>query len=149
MSNQPKTPEERLGIDRMAAIRAAANEVGTEAEQSAVITTDDEKIFTPNDKAREAFKRMSDAGSDAMMAQFFEIWEAEGEPRRAGSMAAHAYIRNAARMAVFGAQCAGHPPQIDLWLECCEQAFHDAVTDVGTAFLEVAIDETTASGGLG
>lgn len=100
-----------------------------------------EIIFTPNDKARAAFKRMSDAASDAMMAQFFDIWEAEGDPRKAGSMAAHAYIKNAARMAVFGAQCAGLEPQVDLWHQACEDAFTEALRDVSEAFVTAALGD--------
>ena len=99
----------------------------------------DEIMFTPNDAARAAFKRMGDAAADAMMAQFFDIWEAEGDPRRAGSMAAHAYIRNAARMAVFGARCAGRDPESELWRAACEQAYTDAIREVNTAFVEAAI----------
>lgn len=94
-----------------------------------------EKTFMPTDEARAAFIRMNDAAADAMMEQFFAIWEAEGDPRRAGSMAAHAYIRNAARMDVFGAQCAGQEPQAELWRECCDAAYTDAVRDVTEAFV--------------
>lgn len=93
-----------------------------------------EMTFTPNEKAREAFRRMNNEARDAMMAQFFDIWEAEGDPRRAGSMAAHAYIRNAARMAVFGAQCGGHKPDAELWATCCKDAFDAALSDVAEAF---------------
>lgn len=108
-----------------------------------------ETMFTPNDKARAAFKRMSDTARDEMMAQFFDIWEAEGDPRRAGSMAAHAYIINAARMAVFGAQCAGHEPDSDLWRACCADAFNEALRDVATAFVQAEVEGNQAADGHG
>lgn len=100
-----------------------------------------ETTFTPTDKALEAFKRMSDHASDQMIAQFFDIWEAEGDPRRAGSMAAHAYIRNAARLAVFGAHCAGVDPEPEMWRACCEDALTAALHDVPEAFAEAATIE--------
>lgn len=96
--------------------------------------TETETKFTPSAAARAAFKAMADEGHDAIMERFFGIWEADGDPRRAGSMAAHAFITNAARIAVFGALCGGHEPQQELWQACCEEAFHQAVKDVATAF---------------
>lgn len=96
--------------------------------------------FSPNDEARAAFRRMSVEASDQMTDRFFEIWETAGDPREAGSLAAHAYIKNAARMAVFGARCAGIDPSPDLWLSCCKDAFDNALRDVETAFDIVAGD---------
>lgn len=93
-----------------------------------------ETTFTPSDKAREVFKGLSGASGDAMMERFFELWEAEGESRKAGSMAAHAFVRNAARIAVFGAVCGGYEPNRDLWMQCCGEAFDQAVIDVAKAF---------------
>lgn len=104
---------------------------------------DNETTFKPNDEARAVFRNMSDAACDALMDRFFDLWMAEGEPRRAGSMAAHAYIRNAARIAVFGARCAGHEPQIEAWLGTCEEQFRIAVIDVAEAFAQGAAEESS------
>lgn len=99
-----------------------------------------ETTFRPTEEAKAAFKRMADQASDAMMEHFFAMWEAEGDPRRAGSLAAHAYISRAARVAVFGAHCSGLPPQQELWEAACLDAFNDALRDVNTAFVEAAIE---------
>lgn len=103
-------------------------------------------IFKPTDKAREAFRRMSDAAMDAMQDQFFELWEAEGDPRRAGSMVAHAYIQNAAKIAVFGSRCAGLEPQSDLWRAACEEAFTNAACAVDIAFILTPADVAAPEG---
>jgi hypothetical protein len=95
----------------------------------------DEVMFKPTDKAREVLRRMNDAAMDAMQEQFFELWEAEGDPRRAGSIAAHAYITNAAKIAVFGSRCAGLEPQSDLWRAACEDALTNAIRAVDIAFI--------------
>jgi hypothetical protein len=92
------------------------------------------ETFTQSDKAREVFKAMHQGAHDALMESFFAIWEAEGDAHRAGSMAAHAFIRNGARVAVFGAFCANHEPQEALWMACCKEAFDLAIVDVAAAF---------------
>lgn len=99
--------------------------------------------FTPTEDARKVFRTMYREASDAIMEKFFDLWEASGDPREAGSMAAHAYIKNAARVAVFGARCAGEDPRQHQWQACCDEQFHDAVRDVATAFIQAAIDETS------
>lgn len=104
----------------------------------------EEATFNPNDTARAAFKAMHDEAAGPLMERFFELWEAEGDPRRAGSMAAHAYIRNAARIAVFGARCGGHEPDINMWLDTCQMQFNEAFKAVAEAFLQVAVDEQFA-----
>ena len=93
-----------------------------------------EQIFKPNDEARAAFNRMSNELADRIMDNFFGLWEAEGDPRRAGSMAAHAYIKNAAKVAVFGAKCSGHTPDKALWLAACGDAYEAATKEVSFAF---------------
>jgi len=98
--------------------------------------------FVPNETARAAFRAMDKEAGDVLMEQFFALWEAEGDARRAGSMAAHAYIRNAARIAVFGAECAGHEPEIGMWRATCDEQFEKAVNDVATAFAEAEADDT-------
>lgn len=95
---------------------------------------DTETTFKPTAPAREAFRAMSREAGDVLMERFFDIWEKEGDPRRAGSIAAHAYIRNAAQIAVFGARCGGHEPSIEMWLATCEDQFHEAVKLVEESF---------------
>lgn len=92
------------------------------------------ETFKPTEEAKAAFHRMRSDAFDAVTKQFFDIWEAEGEPQRAGSMAAHAMLSCAARVAVFGAQCAGIEPQRERWREACDQAFTDAVAAVAKSF---------------
>ena len=105
-----------------------------------------EIVFKPSDRAREAFRRMYDSVHDAITEQFFDIFEAEGDWRRAGSMAAQVYIRNAARVAVFGARCAGVEPDADLWRGACNAAFAIALKDVEAVFAEPAINPDAATG---
>lgn len=100
-----------------------------------------DETFTPNDTARTVFKAMDVAAGDILMERFFDLWEADGDPRQAGSMAAHAYIKNGARIAIFGATCGAHEPSIELWLATCEAAFHQALIDVGAAFEQSAADD--------
>lgn len=105
---------------------------------------DDAKIFTPGPEARAAFKRLADAAYDAMSKEFFDMWEAEGDPRRAGSLAAHAYIKNAAKFAVFGAHCAAVEPERDMWMAACAAAYDEATKDVLIAF-DLAEPQASAS----
>ena len=95
---------------------------------------DDKAVFYPGAAAIAAFKRLSDAAYDAMSKDFFDMWEAEGDPRKAGSMAAHAYIKNAAKFALFGAQCAAVEPDRDKWMAACAAAYDEAREAVAIAF---------------
>lgn len=97
------------------------------------MTDDEPEIFNPTDTARSAFKALMGGVTDQVMDGFFDMWEAEDDPRKAGSMVAHAYISNAAKVAVFGAECAGKEPRKDLWLKACEEAYDAATKDVGAA----------------
>lgn len=97
----------------------------------------DEVIFKPTETSRAIMKALSARLGDAADKEFFDAWEAEiadpDAPRMAGSIVAAAYMRLAARYAVFGADCAGREPSLQLWLALAEQNFQDAVKDVETA----------------
>lgn len=96
--------------------------------------------FEPNDKARELFKKFYSDASAATMEEFFDLWEAEGDPRRAGSMMAHKLVILGARFAVFGAVCGGHKPNIALWMEVCRERAEEAIKDVSEAFAAIETD---------
>lgn len=93
-----------------------------------------ETEFKPTDRAREIYRGLAKSAQATAVDGFFDMWEAEGDPRRAGSMAAHIHITNGARVAVFGAMCAGDEPRKDLWMACCEAAYDAAIKDVSDAF---------------
>lgn len=90
--------------------------------------------FKPTDETRAILKALRNDLGDAADKQFFDVWEAEiadpDAPRMAGSVIASAYMRLAARYGVFGADCAGREPNLQLWLALAEQEFRDAVRDV-------------------
>jgi hypothetical protein len=87
--------------------------------------------FQPTDTTRAILKRLAAGLADEAEAKFFDVWEAEisdpDAPRVAGSVIANAYMRNAARFGVFGAQCAGKEPSLKLWLAVAEEQFNDAL----------------------
>ena len=95
------------------------------------------EIFTPTDATRAILKNLRHRLGDDADKEFFDTWEAEisdpDAPRMAGSVVASAYMRLAARYAVFGADCAGREPSLQLWLALAAQEFHDAVKDVANA----------------
>lgn len=92
------------------------------------------RTFKPTGEARAAFERMRLDTFGAAMKQFFDLWDAEGDSHRAGSLAAHALMTCAARIAVFGAQCAGVEPQREMWLAACDAAYAEAVETVEKSF---------------
>lgn len=75
--------------------------------------------------------------------KFFDIWESEiadpMAPRMAGSVIANAYMRLAARFAVFGCECAGREPSRELWLEFAKQQFDDAIADCAESNLKKSL----------
>lgn len=93
--------------------------------------------FAPTEKSREILRGLRQRVGDDADKEFFDSWEAEiansDAPRMAGSIIASAYMRLAARYAVFGAECAGRAPSLQLWLAMAEQEFNEAVTDMATA----------------
>lgn len=94
--------------------------------------------FTPNDASREKYRALAEKINLKYMDEFFELWESQGEhtdaAREAGTMVAHALIDMAARLAIFGAECSGHEPVRDQWIEVCNEHFNRAITDVAEAF---------------
>lgn len=87
--------------------------------------------FTPSDQTRAALQSLHEGLATEAETKFFEVWEAEianhDAPLRAGSIVAAAYMRNAARFAVFGAQCAGQPPRLEQWLAVARENFEKAI----------------------
>lgn len=99
-------------------------------------------VFELTPETKEKLKAFSCADSwQKAMEQFFAFWETENDPRKAGSIVAHGLVRNAARVAVFGAVCDGREPRKDLWMELCSDHFHEAVMDVN-GVMKVASLET-------
>ena len=103
--------------------------------------------FTPTDETRAILKALRNRLGDDADKEFFDVWEAEisdsDAPRMAGSVIASAYMRLAARYGVFGADCAGREPSLQLWLALAEQEFRDAVRDIAEA--KVRCELTTSS----
>lgn len=100
-----------------------------------------EPTFKPNAQTKAILARMhaEDGTLAQMLEEFFALWEAEGKDgaRRAGSIMAHIYVRQAARIAVFGAVCAGgDEPNLDLWLALCKEHGEKALIDVREAFAD-------------
>lgn len=93
--------------------------------------------FNPTAATRSALKHLHQGLANEAEAKFFEVWEREiadpDAPRIAGSIVANAYMRNAARFGVFGAQCAGREPSLELWLAVAREQFDEAVKDCATA----------------
>lgn len=89
------------------------------------------ETFTPTDETRAILRKLAAGLADEAEAKFFDVWESEisdpDAPRIAGSIIANAYMRNAARFGVFGAQCAGKEPSLKLWLAIAEEQFNDAL----------------------
>lgn len=102
-----------------------------------------DSTFTPTDKTRATLKALRNDLGDAADKQFFDVWEAEiadpDAPRMAGSVIASAYMRLAARYGVFGANCAGREPSLQLWLALAEQEFRDAVKDVAESKIRAGL----------
>lgn len=96
------------------------------------------ETFEPTDITRKLFKHLAEKMHDISLGEFFELWEAEDDPRKAGSVVAAAHMRAAARVAVFGAVCAGLEPQEANWLELAKEQFDQALIDVGAAFQKKA-----------
>lgn len=141
---QTSLADEEAQIVKAAAERVARRSGGSPDSKTDPVVSEDEKSFKPNDASRAVFKAMDAKAGDALMERFFDLWEAEGDARRAGSMSAHAYIRNAAHIAVFGARCAGTDPDVECWRAACEEQFHDALRSVAEAFIQAAIDDELA-----
>lgn len=95
--------------------------------------------FTPSEQARGLLQRAFKDESVSSMDEFFALWEAEGCPRRAGSMMAHKFVILGARYAVFGAQCAGVEPNLDLWMNVCREAAERAIADVDESFEQASL----------
>lgn len=93
-----------------------------------------ETTFTPTERAREIALRLADKLNDDATQQFFELWEVEDDPRRAGAILAHMYAWEAAKIAIAGAMFAGKEPDIELWLALCKQKFTDAKVAWDEAF---------------
>lgn len=90
--------------------------------------------FTPSDRTKAMMKVLFPLVGDQASAAFFDAWETEIEnpdaPRRAGSVVATGYMLTAARVAVFGAQCAGANPDRDQWMKFAGEQFDQAVKDL-------------------
>lgn len=100
------------------------------------------ETFTPDDRTRAIFNALHGKINSAGIDEFFEVWEIESDPRKAGSVVAAAYMQIAARIAVFSAQCAGREPSREQWLALAAEQFDKAVTDVSEAITEANRDET-------
>lgn len=74
--------------------------------------------------------------------QFFNLWETEGDPRKAGSVIAHHLMDEAAKIAAFGAVCAGREPDMNQWLALCRERMDAAILDVKDAC--ETVEETDA-----
>jgi hypothetical protein len=109
----------------------------------------DRSEFTPTDTTRVALKSLAGGLADAAEEKFFEVWEAEindpDAPRMAGSVIAAAYMKNAARFAVFGARCAGKEPSLKLWLDLARQNYFEAVDAVNRS-VDIAAEDGTLIG---
>jgi hypothetical protein len=103
--------------------------------------------FTPTDKTRSVLKELSAGLAEKAESHFFEVWEAEiadpDAPRMAGSVIAAAYMKHAARFAIFGAECAGREPSLELWLAMAKENFIDAQRDVLNSIALAEHEETT------
>lgn len=98
--------------------------------------------FTPSPRTLALATAFFTELEKAAETSFFDMWESELEntdaPRRAGSVIANAYMRSAARFAVFGAQCAGVQPDLDQWKKFALEQFGRALEDYARAEQETA-----------
>ena len=77
------------------------------------------ETFDPTEATRERLRNSGQELSNAAMDEFFALWETEGDPRKAGSIVAHRYVIQAAKIAAFGAVCAGQTPRrMDSCISC-------------------------------
>ena len=94
-------------------------------------------IFKPSDKSRAILRELRGNLAEEAEKKFFDIWEAEVAdplaPRLSGSVIANAYMGIAARFAVFGCECAGREPRLELWLELAKEQFEDAIKHCAAA----------------
>lgn len=106
-----------------------------------------DNTFKPTEQSREILRTLRDRLGDDADKEFFDAWEAEvanpDAPRLAGSIIASAYMRLAARYAVFGADCAGREPSLQLWLALAKENFRDAVKDVAEARVRASLLPST------
>lgn len=99
----------------------------------------DPQTFIPKEKVRFLFEKLFDGVSDRGVNQFIHLWESSGEesdPREAGSLVAHAYVTNAARIAIFSCHCARQEPRREQWLALCAEAYDKAMIAVAEAVAE-------------
>jgi hypothetical protein len=126
------------------------DQLSTAQEENATVS--DGRKFTPTDKTRAVLKELAAGLADTAEEKFFEVWEAEisdpDAPRMAGSVIAAAYMRHAARFAIFGAECAGREPSLDLWLAMAKENFIDAQKDVLKSIAIADREPRTAAGSL-
>lgn len=105
--------------------------------------------FKPSDETRAILRELHCNLAEEADKKFFDIWESEiadpMAPRMAGSVIANAYMRLAARFAVFGCECVGREPNRDLWLELAKQQFDDAIVDCAESTLKKTLAATPES----
>jgi hypothetical protein len=89
-----------------------------------------EEEFKVSDKSKAKIAGMKNPliSADDII-DFFDLWETEDDPRKAGSIMANFFLRAAAKFAVFGAFCAGREPSRELWLGTCNSVFDQVVKD--------------------
>lgn len=94
----------------------------------------DPETFTPDPRTRALFMALFDKANRAGIDEFFLAWEIEDDPRKAAAVVAGAYMRIAARVAVFASECAGKEPSREQWLSLATEHFDEATKDVAEAF---------------
>jgi len=106
--------------------------------------------FQPTDASRALMRELHGNLANKADKIFFDIWESEiadpMAPRLAGSIVANAYMRLAARFAVFGCECAGREPSLELWLALAKQQFEDAISDCAESKVKVALSPQEMTG---
>jgi hypothetical protein len=106
--------------------------------------TDTLKKFTPNDISRAKYKLLAERIKIKYMEEFFDLWESQGDgpdaAHEAGTMVCHALLEMGARVAVFGAVCSNHEPEINQWRAVVDEHFNNAVRDVAASFAEASAE---------
>jgi len=92
------------------------------------------KTFQPTDATKELLAKSWGVHGEVLHEKsiefFFKLWSTEDDPRKAASLFANFYLRQAALIAVLGAECASQPFSRQLWDRACGAEFERAVKHV-------------------
>lgn len=107
--------------------------------------------FKPSEKTQELLEKTWGSGGGVLQERslkfLLQLWDCEGDPRRAAAVFAHFYVNQAAIIACLGTMFAGKVPSKELWMSACETAFDESLARIDKAdevfanFVPPRIDE--------